>query len=107
MQYDWWSHEDYGANDYTMLTPDIVYKRFYDAIRSYNELERNDPSYKEPEILHKYSDNLIDKMGPDTIPNIMVPGFQTTAMENIVNGKVITKPKGSTNHVTETVHTAV
>ena len=71
MKYEWWSDEDYEANDYAMLTSDEVYEHFCDTIGSYNEIEYNDPGYIEPEILHRYSDNVMDKMDPDTIPKIM------------------------------------
>lgn len=59
------------ANDYTMLTPSEVYQRFYDAIGSYNELESKDSGYIEPEILRRESDNVIDKMGPNTVSKII------------------------------------
>lgn len=71
MQYEWWSHEDYRANEYTMLTPDEVYKHFYDAIGSYNELEYKNPVYIEPKILCKYSDIMMDKISQTCITNII------------------------------------
>ena len=51
MQYEWWSHEDYGANDYTLLTSKEVSQHFDDAICAYNDLEETDPHYTEPTIL--------------------------------------------------------
>ncbi len=51
MQYEWWSYEDYGANDFTMLTSKEVSQHFDDAIGAYNVLEDTDPHYTEPTIL--------------------------------------------------------
>ena len=71
MKHVWWSHEDYRANKYHILTSDEVYNHFYKQLSVYDDIEENDNNYVEPKILSDIQGFAIENFSQDSFYNVI------------------------------------